>query len=308
MANIRKHDYAEICLGIGVSLVSEDNKHLIIEDSLGYTHKTLKSSLVRGCNVGFRSVIDKDRKNYFLSVFKSKYPDDFKDTCFQGFEYLGGLEYTEVRCNIHNQKYRTRPNTLLTRGSHCSLCSIERSSKEKRLTQGGYMSKVKEVHGIRYGYEKTKYKSAREPVTITCREHGDFQLLAYSHIQGSGCQACGLEIGGFSRGDYRGLCPEGSSVYIVKFTGENESYIKIGISKSIKNRVTRLRRVSGCMVEVLHEEFFPNATDAWDMESLLHKEFKRQKVETKTDFKGDTECFSLDVKEEAIKLLNCISC
>lgn len=307
MPNIKKFDYEYECSTRGLKLVDEDSNWVYVLDSFGFNHKTLKGSLRRGCSIGFKSVLCEDKKDYFIAVHKDKFPSDHNKTCFEDFEYQGALTYTYVRCVIHDFTYKTRPNSLLNRGSHCKHCGLESGNKTKYLTQDDYLRKSKEVHGERYTYEKTSYKSAREYVTITCKKHGDFQCLAYIHLQGCGCQICGVEKGGFSRSDYRDVCPNGSNVYIIRMQLEQDVFLKVGISKDVDYRISRLKGEGLTNVELLHKEYFKNSSDAWDVEKILHKEFYEYSYTPKIKFGGSTECFDLSIKDEVIKVLQCIS-
>lgn len=305
LPNIKKFNYDYECEIRNLLLLNQDGKCVYVKDSLGFNHKLLKGSLRRGCNVGFRSVLCEDRKDYFLAVHNSRYPSEHKNTCFNGFEYRGALEYTYVRCKIHNFTYRTKPNSMLNRGSHCKHCGLDSGNKTKYLTQTEYLKRSRDVHGERYNYDKTKYTSTRDYVTITCKEHGDFQCLAYIHLQGCGCQVCGTEKGGFSRSDYLEVCPNGSNVYLFKIKIGDSEFLKIGISKDVEDRVSRLRRSGLDGVEVLLYEYFPDATDAWNLEKVLHREFRGNSYTPSIKFKGFSECFDLRIQDEVIKLLKC---
>jgi hypothetical protein len=59
-----------------------------------------------------------------------------------------------------------------------------------RNTQEDFIKRAKEIHGNRYGYEKTVYKTLETPVIITCTEHGDFTQTPISHLHGNGCPHC----------------------------------------------------------------------------------------------------------------------
>lgn len=307
MANIKKFDYNHECVSRGLRLDGEDTKWVYVTDHLGFKHKTLKSSLRRGCSIGFKSVLCKDKKDYFLAVHKDRFPNDYNKTCFKDFNYEGALSYTYVRCIVHNFTYRTKPNSLLNRGSHCKHCGLESGNKAKYLTQEEYLRKSEEVHGNKYVYTKTVYKSARDYVVITCREHGDFSCLAYIHLQGCGCQVCGVEKGGFSRSDYKEVCPDGSNVYLMRMQIGGDVFLKIGISKDIDYRISRLKGSEVTNIELLHYEHFPNSCDAWDLEKVLHREFKDSSYAPKVKFKGFSECFDLSITDEVIKLLQCVA-
>ncbi len=46
------------------------------------------------------------------------------------------------------------------------------------------------MHGDRYDYSKVVYVRVRDRVIITCKEHGDFEQRADTHLSGSGCVKC----------------------------------------------------------------------------------------------------------------------
>lgn len=60
----------------------------------------------------------------------------------------------------------------------------------KIKTQEEIISIFKEVHGDRYGYDNVEYKTMKTKVNITCRTHGDFLQVPYSHKRGAGCPIC----------------------------------------------------------------------------------------------------------------------
>jgi hypothetical protein len=59
-----------------------------------------------------------------------------------------------------------------------------------RLTQEQFIAKCRAVHGDRYDYLQTVYRTARDRVTVVCRKHGPFEQVASSHVRGNGCKAC----------------------------------------------------------------------------------------------------------------------
>lgn len=61
----------------------------------------------------------------------------------------------------------------------------------KKVTTESFVLAARKAHGLRYDYSGSEYKAAREPVTITCRLHGDFQQIPNSHLRGRGCPKCG---------------------------------------------------------------------------------------------------------------------
>ena len=50
-----------------------------------------------------------------------------------------------------------------------------------------------EIHGDRYDYSLTEFKSSNDKVKIICREHGIFEQRASAHTSDQGCMECRLE-------------------------------------------------------------------------------------------------------------------
>lgn len=61
------------------------------------------------------------------------------------------------------------------------------------LTQEQFLERCFKVHGDRYDYSITKYRTAHQDVEIICKTHGVFRQMAYVHLNGCGCPACGRE-------------------------------------------------------------------------------------------------------------------
>ena len=59
-----------------------------------------------------------------------------------------------------------------------------------QLTTEEFVEKARKVHGDKYDYSKVVYKNWRTNVCIICPEHGEFTIMANSHLQGHGCQSC----------------------------------------------------------------------------------------------------------------------
>jgi hypothetical protein len=52
------------------------------------------------------------------------------------------------------------------------------------------------VHGDKYDYSNSNYTRGKDPITITCRRHGDYIQRASTHLRGSGCPKCFQERNG----------------------------------------------------------------------------------------------------------------
>jgi hypothetical protein len=73
-------------------------------------------------------------------------------------------------------------------GHGCAKCAgVAKKNRDE------FVAEASIVHDGAYDYSKVEYVSAKSPVTITCKKHGDFQQSPSSHLRGSGCPACGRE-------------------------------------------------------------------------------------------------------------------
>lgn len=62
----------------------------------------------------------------------------------------------------------------------------------KKLTQEEFIKRANKVHNGKYNYSKVEYINAHTKVCITCDEHGDFYQTPNGHLQGKGCNQCGI--------------------------------------------------------------------------------------------------------------------
>ena len=103
-------------------------------------------------------------------------------------------DYSEVRyfnnhtdvciiCPIHGEFWQ-QPQVHL-RGGGCPKCA------GKNKTTDDFIKEAIKVHGKKYNYSKSEYKSAHENICIICPEHGEFWQTPANHLRGQGCPKCG---------------------------------------------------------------------------------------------------------------------
>lgn len=63
-----------------------------------------------------------------------------------------------------------------------------------KLTTKEFIDRAHAVHGYKYGYAFSVYKSAHEKVLIYCPKHGVFEQKTNKHLSGKGCHSCGKEV------------------------------------------------------------------------------------------------------------------
>lgn len=63
----------------------------------------------------------------------------------------------------------------------------------KRKTTEQFIAEAKAIHGDKYDYSKTVYKTGKEKVCIICPRHGVFWQRASDHLRGHKCPVCASE-------------------------------------------------------------------------------------------------------------------
>lgn len=117
-----------------------------------------------------------------------------------------------VTCSKHGYYERTLRDILRSRFFGCRKCKIA----DDTLTKETFVERSVAVHGDKYTYEKTEYTKSHDPVTITCRKHGDFTVAPYIHVAGGGfCPKCTIfvssyetELSEYLKGEASGLTVE----------------------------------------------------------------------------------------------------
>lgn len=100
-------------------------------------------------------------------------------------DYIGKAKKVVIGCPTHGSFSQT-PNTHLS-GAGCPKCAAD----NKLVGTKAYIAKAQAVHGEKYTYENTVYSGSANNLLVTCPVHGDWSVIARSHLQnGTGCSAC----------------------------------------------------------------------------------------------------------------------
>lgn len=117
----------------------------------------------------------------FIKRAKEKFGDKLS---YEKSVYKNAKTKITVTCPIHGD-FKQLPGHHL-KGTGCPKCT----KYAEALTQEEFIRRVKSVYGDKYTYEKTIYKGVANPVTITCKIHGDFTPNANNFLHGHGCMKC----------------------------------------------------------------------------------------------------------------------
>ena len=177
-----KYDYSK------VEYIKANQKVIIIckkhSDFLQTPNDHLDGKGCRNCSTEINS--DKQRKTTkqfiedSIKIHGNKYD-------YSNVEYKSVGEKVIIICKEHGE-FKQTPNSHLSQKSGCIKCAgCYKSNTED------FIEKAKKIHDNKYDYSKVEYKNAIEKVNIICKEHGQFEQTPNGHLDGRGCNKCGIE-------------------------------------------------------------------------------------------------------------------
>ena len=101
--------------------------------------------------------------------------------------YLHSWNKVTILCNKHGE-FDQVPYAHL-RGQGCPICKIEKRKTNIDI----FVQKAHKIHSNKYNYSLVDYINAHTKITIICPEHGKFNQVPNSHLNGNGCSKCGFE-------------------------------------------------------------------------------------------------------------------
>jgi hypothetical protein len=98
-----------------------------------------------------------------------------------------------IICKKHGEFWPTPDNHIRLK-CRCPKCSkIEMAVKVVSNYGKELISKLRKVHGNKYGYDKVRYVGASNTIKIRCRRHGYFNQITSVHLAGGGCKLCAVD-------------------------------------------------------------------------------------------------------------------
>ena len=106
--------------------------------------------------------------------------------------YHSNDQHVEILCPEHGAFFQD-PNGHMS-GKGCLRCGAARRGKDRRSTTAAFIEKARAVHGDKYDYSTTDYRTSTTNVDIVCPEHGTFSQSPNNHLKGKGCPKCGVAV------------------------------------------------------------------------------------------------------------------
>jgi len=178
-----KYDYSKVDYNVSIEKV------IIICKIHGDFFQTPNNHLTgNGCKkCATELIIEKSKSSTFEFIEKAKkiHGDKYD---YSMVEYNNSKKKVTIICKIHGEFKQPPADHLSKKG--CVLCGFCNSSKLNRSNTEEFIEKAKKKHGNIYDYSKVNYITNRTKVIIVCKNHGEFLIIPYYHLDGAGCCFC----------------------------------------------------------------------------------------------------------------------
>ena len=104
-------------------------------------------------------------------------------------KYIHSEQKVIIICPKHNEFSQKAYQHL--QGFNCPKCGRENMANKLLKSNEQFINEANLKHNNFYDYSKVDYKNSKEKVIIICPKHGEFEQVANSHLNGSGCKKCG---------------------------------------------------------------------------------------------------------------------
>lgn len=181
-----------------VNYVNHSTKVEIICHKHGTFFKTVETHCKgRGCPVCAQS-----NRRYTLETLLEKFESVHLDTYdYSNVIFENVRSKVTIICKTHGS-FEQRADQHI-QGYGCPKCGVIKAicSASKAIDNqfttiyslNSLIEKFNLVHNNAYDYSNIQsYQNIKQLVTIVCKEHGSFEQRVTNHIQGAGCQKCGV--------------------------------------------------------------------------------------------------------------------
>ena len=204
--------------------------------------------------------------------------------------YKNSDTHITVICKEHG-RFSCLPGDHLN-GHKCGKCAASARGVARTSNVLEFAEKAQKVHPDKYLYNLVEYKSSRDKVSITCKDHGNFMQSPTNHLNGAGCPHCG-------KTGYNSLKP--GHLYVLV----SGNVTKVGITnRSPQIRIREIKNTGSPNFVVAHSAYFEEGKRALSLETTILQMLSAKYSKVAETFQGSSECF-LDVDVE--ELLNYIA-
>ena len=102
-------------------------------------------------------------------------------------DYVNNNTKVTIICPIHGEFQQSPQHHLVANG--CSKCR-EDKKRNSIYKFEKFKEEATKTHNGKYDYNIEGFTTLSNSITLSCKEHGDFNIIPYKHLKGSGCKVC----------------------------------------------------------------------------------------------------------------------
>ena len=137
------------------------------------------------CGIYRRSIERTSNTHAFIEKAKQIHGDKYD---YSKVVYTKNHHKIILVCSTHGE-FLCSPGDHINKKYGCSKCGGVCKSTTRE-----FIENAKRVHGEdTYDYSKVDYVNNRKKITLVCKQHGDFSMKPYKHLQRQGCRKCAYE-------------------------------------------------------------------------------------------------------------------
>lgn len=172
-----KYDYSRVVLG---NVLQKVTIRCLLHGDFDQTpSKHMGGSACAHC--GTQRTADKQRASLETFLKKARVVHGEKYD-YSAVQYVSTHQNVTIACRVHGPFLQSPAAHL--RGAGCPVCA------GKGLDTNGFVARARALHGERFSYDRAVYRDATAKITVTCPDHGDFDVLPGVHVRQNGSGGC----------------------------------------------------------------------------------------------------------------------
>ena len=149
-----------------------------------YVH--LKGNGCHKCSLDKKRSLFSDGREKFIEKAKKVHNNKYD---YSKVDYVNAKTEVCIICLEHGEFWQT-PYLHIVSKYGCPKCGKKAASLNEALSTEEFIEKAKQIHGNKYDYSESYYKTSKSLIKIICPKHGEFWQTPDAHLHGAGCQRC----------------------------------------------------------------------------------------------------------------------
>lgn len=150
----------------------------------------------QGCPICQEEIKEQVRKRratgteIFIQRAKEKFGDSFD---YSEVEYVNSNTPVKIICvKGGHGSFMMTPYSHLKSKHGCRKCGLKSTQNSQRISKDEFIERALQKFGSKFDYSKMSYTDYNSPVTIVCKEHGEFKTTPFLHLKSNlgCCQEC----------------------------------------------------------------------------------------------------------------------